>query len=465
MIAKTIAATIALAAIALFQPAQAQSNNPQSNNPQSNNRGLSERELRDLYNLCTRFPQNPRCAGYDIPIPLEQRPGIRVTCSLAINPPSDSTRCKMAIAENRLLVYVEAGEPVELLDNQPGTQEIIIPIRAIASLNLQVWRQTTDTTSFFLGGVLYTSVPKDFMTTTVDFNPNTDRDERSAVGGRDFAEVQIGFITNTSAPGANRSNVLEIAANEDFGIYLLQQLSPSLALSAPAIREQLSASEPANTSGATAASSVVDQLKQTNACIRCDLRGANLQGANLKGANLEGANLQGANLTGANLEDAYLVGANLSEATLAQADLSGTRLTAATLTRVNLEQGRLRGTDLQNADLQGANLRNAEVGGAILQGANLATATLEGADLSDVTVSRGWMPFLGLSRFRMLTNLRTANLQNANLTNAKLDNAWMLEANLSNARLTGVDLDDVSLTGAVLCGATLPNGSTSDQGC
>lgn len=70
----------------------------------------------------------------------------------------------------------------------------------------------------------------------------------------------------------------------------------------------------------------VAKLKNTNACPRCDLSGANLQEADLRDANLSRANLSRANLSGAYLTRAYL----------GEADLQGTNLTGAHLQRADL---------------------------------------------------------------------------------------------------------------------------------
>ena len=65
----------------------------------------------------------------------------------------------------------------------------------------------------------------------------------------------------------------------------------------------------------------VERLRTTNACVSC-----NLTGADLTRVNLTGANLSGADLTNANLSDANLAGANLAGANLRGADMSFTRL-------------------------------------------------------------------------------------------------------------------------------------------
>ena len=67
----------------------------------------------------------------------------------------------------------------------------------------------------------------------------------------------------------------------------------------------------------------VQQLKDTNSCVSCDLTDANLMGLGLEGAELTGSNLSSANLYGANLRGANLTGAVLNGANLRLADLDG----------------------------------------------------------------------------------------------------------------------------------------------
>lgn len=58
------------------------------------------------------------------------------------------------------------------------------------------------------------------------------------------------------------------------------------------------------------------KLKDTGECTQCDLREANLEGANLMDANLEGTDLSGANLKDANLNLARMKGAILCNTTM-----------------------------------------------------------------------------------------------------------------------------------------------------
>ncbi len=99
----------------------------------------------------------------------------------------------------------------------------------------------------------------------------------------------------------------------------------------------------------------LEKLKETGRCIKCDLFGAKLIGADLSEANLEGANLIRANLSGADLNGANLVGAKPIGA-----DLQGANLSRASLNGADLRFAVLIGTNLTGAVLDAANLDGAE---------------------------------------------------------------------------------------------------------
>jgi hypothetical protein len=130
---------------------------------------------------------------------------------------------------------------------------------------------------------------------------------------------------------------------------------------------------------------------------QADLRGANLFGANLSSADLSGAILFGADLTGANLTNVNLSGALITNANLTNVDLTGVNLTNVSLVGVNLTN-----VNLSNVNLGGKTLRNSNLTGANLFGANLSSANLSGASLTDA-------------------NLAGANLTGATLTVANLE--------------------------------------------
>jgi hypothetical protein len=176
--------------------------------------------------------------------------------------------------------------------------------------------------------------------------------------------------------------------------------------------------------------SPVRQLLATKQCPGCNLREANLGGANLDGANLARADLLGANLGGTDLLLANLAGANLGRAYLIFAHLGSAKLQGA-----KLQGAKLQGADLQGADLEGANLE-----GANLEGANLKNARLLLAYLED-------------------SNLEGANLEGAFLGGAFLEGANLRGAYLAGANLKGAHLEGVNLKSADLKGAIMPDGS------
>ncbi|NJN87405.1 MAG: pentapeptide repeat-containing protein [Leptolyngbyaceae cyanobacterium SL_7_1] len=413
----------------------------------------SDDELRELYDLCSRFPYNSRCEGLEIPVPLDQRSGVEINCSLELDSLSDSDTCKINVTDTGLTVYLETGEPVELLDDRRGTQELVIPFDTVLATRFRLWEQEMDAGSFLIGGTLYVEKDADLEELAADFDPATDLNEENRTGNRDFAELEISFITRAEGEQGNRSNVLKIVSSEEFGAFVTSQIAaarPSSGTAEPAAGLQ-------GERGAIA--DPVNQLLETRTCVRCDLTGADLSNADLAGVNLEGATLAGANLSGANLEGSYLVGANLENATLTGANLKGARLIAVRLIGADLSEVGLQDTDLQLADLQNANLSRAEVSGANLAQANLANVLLEGADLSDVTTVREFVPFLGIQRYKFFTNLTGANLTGATLTDANFEDVRLYNADLSNA------LGEVDLSDTRVCGATLPDGSVTTQGC
>jgi uncharacterized protein YjbI with pentapeptide repeats len=421
-----------------------------------------EADRRELYQLCSRSPLNSRCAGQNIPIPLSARMGESSKCVLYTGKIKEASPCKMVPIYKGLIVYVETGEPIKLLDNQRGTKAVRILGDRIFALNYQVWDKTH--------------------------------------------RAEIGFLVDSDATSANRTNFLELLGDDELETWLKPRLNaPPLS---PELWSRATASSTA-TASPTAGAAAVKQLLATKECVGCNLAGADLSNAKLAEANLEGANLQGANLQGVNLEAAYLVGANLDQTNLTKANLRYANLTMSSLQDAMLENAEMAAINLQGAtasraNLQGAtltapamlqgvnlaraNLQDAKLEGAMLANANLTGANLQGADLSDTSIRssglRGGTSFgqalgdwavgglLGvgigaLSRdgVKFATNLQGANLSSANLTGANLEDALLMNANFTGANFTKVKLANIDLTRANLCGATMPNGDRSNQGC
>jgi transposase len=114
-----------------------------------------ELNAEELYNLCSRFPFNSSCEGYEVPIALADRPGSRISCSLALNNPATSDRCKLLVTDEQLTLYFEYGDRVSFLNDSRATEEIPIPFTNILALNLRLWRYELDAFSIFFGGNYY----------------------------------------------------------------------------------------------------------------------------------------------------------------------------------------------------------------------------------------------------------------------------------------------------------------------
>ncbi|MBE9069978.1 pentapeptide repeat-containing protein [Leptolyngbya cf. ectocarpi LEGE 11479] len=427
-----------------------------------------ELSLDELYKLCSSFPFNSRCEGFEAPIPLDDREGTQVNCGLDLSQVDASGDCRLLIEGNTLVVYAEEGDPIEPLDNQKGSREIRLPFDQIYSTALRIWEREVDATAFLIGGQLYIQRNEaEYDGFERDYVPG-DGDEREGRGKEDFSEVAISFIESPEAEG-HRSNILRITATEEFGAYLLDQLTVG----------DISAIKTTLTTPQRTVDDPRQQLLDNNACIRCNLSGVDLSGLDLDDANLEGAVLSGANLSGADFSGAYLVGADLSDANLTETDLSRAKLGLANLSGAIMEAVDLHAASLPLANLENATMPNAELGGTHLAGANLTNVDLSEADLTEFT-STGFIPFLGLQRFRLYANLRGADLSGSVLTMADFDDAVLSDANLVGANLTGANLDDVALrgadlTGAIvaeedlaearLCGATMPDGEVFSEGC
>lgn len=431
-----------------------------------------EMSTQELYELCSRFPQNSRCEGYEAPISLDRRIGTDARCFVGWASQGQGGRCKIQITETALNVYVEAGEKIEQIGNKRSTLEVVIPIDHIFFSNVRVWKDQA--------GFLEISI-----------------DDES------ISALDIGYAIDSTDNLENRTNFLRIIATPSFGTRLAERLTANLSLVETALdRGETEAKNPEEGITPLADANAIAQLLESRNCVRCNLQGANLQDADLKGVNLEGANLAGANLASANLQGAYLVGANLDSANLTEAKLKSAVFAFSSLVNANLERANLTGVSMQYAQLSGANLSQAKLiapatlqsanleranltdsrlSGAYLAGINLQQANLENAKLDNLRINEGALGFgrmsaedillplvLGFSESDELyfrVDLTGANLQGANLSKAKLEDVLLLDADLRDVNLSGATLEKTDMTGAQLCGMMMPDGSRLQQGC
>ena len=119
---------------------------------------LSEEEL---YELCSKYPYNAQCEGYDIPIPLSRRDGEEGLCAVNTQTVALTDRCKVLLGDESLIVYLEQGEAIVLLNDERRTEEFTIGLNNVTALtyredeSLNRNRLTTNTLLFgWLGAVL-----------------------------------------------------------------------------------------------------------------------------------------------------------------------------------------------------------------------------------------------------------------------------------------------------------------------
>ena len=143
----------------------------------------------------------------------------------------------------------------------------------------------------------------------------------------------------------------------------------------------------------------------------CNLREADLQGAQLYQVGLEAADLTASNLSGCTMREAWLLRASLIDAQLQGADLIGTSLQQVTATGANFQNAVLTEADLlladfSGSDLSGADLSDAKLEATLLTGANLDGTNFTRADLLETDFSgTNWWRARGLS-VDVLSDLR-----------------------------------------------------------
>ncbi|MEM7594093.1 MAG: pentapeptide repeat-containing protein [Cyanobacteria bacterium P01_A01_bin.83] len=421
----------------------------------SASKGQTPQTSNEVYKLCSKFPQNSRCKGIEVPVSLEERSGEKVNCNFVFDPGEfkQAGACKITVEEQGITIYQEQGDKIEVLEDQRTTTEIKIPRDRIFVTNYQLWNK--------------------------------------------IHRWELGWVPEESSDQQNKTNFMVVLLKKDLAESLTPQIT-SLSTSKPEMVAEISNSVDNPTSN-------MSVLLETKVCQYCDLSNADLSGADLKGANLVGANLQGANLKGANLETAYLPGANLQDADLTDANFKGVNLTFGTLNRAtlintdfeaaNFQQANLSQADLTDAKLsapcflKGANLEQANLTGTNLRGANLEQANLEqanlvGANLSRTDVKLKNIPnnysfeerlgdlFIGLPIFGLSsggvdfnTKLDGANLEGADLRRSDLKKVEFGKANLTNVNFTESNLEEEALESATVCGVTLADGSQSNRDC
>jgi hypothetical protein len=152
---------------------------------------------RELFNLCSRFPLNSRCEGFEVPIPLNLRSGDEAICQITSAGVELSGRCKVSLANTTMTAYVETGESLDILEGERHSQEISIPINTITNFTYR--EDTRANTGRLIGNILVFGIIG-ALTTRPD----------------NIAQLEIRY-TPASETSLDNSDVLLLEADRDLG--------------------------------------------------------------------------------------------------------------------------------------------------------------------------------------------------------------------------------------------------------
>lgn len=76
----------------------------------------------DLYELCSSFPHNSQCNGYEIPIALADRPGQIGRCVFKEEEKEQGADCKVVAEESEITIYQEVEGKLKVLKDRSPTR-------------------------------------------------------------------------------------------------------------------------------------------------------------------------------------------------------------------------------------------------------------------------------------------------------------------------------------------------------
>ncbi|NEQ96194.1 MAG: hypothetical protein F6K30_05650 [Cyanothece sp. SIO2G6] len=456
---------------------------------------MAEESEAELYQLCSRFPYNSACEGLDIPIPLDERSGTLVHCSFLFGESFEP--CRILLGDNEITVFVEVGDPIELLEDRRASESITIPLDQILTLDFRYLRTGTFPLLSFLGALddpsanaftrLLGSTARIVMNTIdteegttgtatdltagveYEFDPETDDNaqvaQESGLWIRDFSEIDIYFVREQPTELGNLSTLLTITSGEEFAAYLYPKIVSSIPEGGNRELLQNITLHVEGDVDPVEQSLLVNQLQEEEVCIRCDLRGADLSGLDIDGANLEGSNLEGANLQETELKEAYVLGGNLNQTNLTDTEMNRgvfifASFVGSDLTNADIRFGRFQGADLSEVKLIETDLR-----GSIFSYTNMQNADLTGANLSVNYYRRSVLGkrFAEEFRFSRRTILNRVNATNAIFQNIEVDSAIFSYATLAGADFTEASIDDTYFGNVSLSNSIFQNAIVNES--
>jgi hypothetical protein len=88
----------------------------------------------DLYKLCSEFPYNSACKGYEAPVALEKRSGQVAGCVFKTAQVETKGACKINFENDEIKLYHEFGQGLSVLNNQRATQTVKIPTTGVSRI-------------------------------------------------------------------------------------------------------------------------------------------------------------------------------------------------------------------------------------------------------------------------------------------------------------------------------------------
>jgi hypothetical protein len=138
----------------------------------------------DLYRLCSSFPYNSQCNGYEAPIALAQRDGQAAGCLIKTATAEIKAACKIQIAADTITLYHEFGDGLSVLKNEKASRSLTIPTQSVSSIQYREDKKLTagsaiaSTLLLGLPGLLlapkkkYSEVSINYVTTASADSPN-----------------------------------------------------------------------------------------------------------------------------------------------------------------------------------------------------------------------------------------------------------------------------------------------------
>jgi hypothetical protein len=120
----------------------------------------------DLYRLCSSFPHNSQCKGYEAPIALDQRSGKSGGCVIKTIQMEYKGACKVAMDSDNITIYQEYGDGLSVLKNDKATKSFKIPNSSVNAIQYREGKRSNtgaavvNTLIFGLPGLLLTPKKK-----------------------------------------------------------------------------------------------------------------------------------------------------------------------------------------------------------------------------------------------------------------------------------------------------------------